>query len=50
MKIGTGNELPGACFMWQASGKPQMIINNLIDLARIRIHYYFFVLFYGLET
>ena len=22
MKIGTGNELPDACFMWQASGKP----------------------------
>jgi len=22
MKIGTGSELPDACFMWQASGKP----------------------------
>lgn len=24
MKIGTGNELPDACFMWQASGKPSL--------------------------
>lgn len=24
MKIGTGSELPDACFMWQASGKPSL--------------------------